>query len=120
MVEFKRALQKRIRQKQKQYDALLSNLSSGALPPEVVADIGKQMQDLKQEIATLQATEPPKDFTTETIKEWLEHIKAAPDADAIRLCIERITVEPGKNKTAFSIQSTLKTVLCKNGCGGGI
>ena len=118
MVEFKQALKKRIAERQRQYDALMANLSSGALPPEVVADIGQQMQALKVEIATLEQTEPPKDFTADTIKAWLESIKAAPDEDAIHLLIERIDVGAEKNKAAFNMKSTLKTVLRKTGCGG--
>lgn len=65
MEEFKAALEKRIRDKQCQYGALLKNLSSGELPAEVVADIGAQMKQLKGEIAALEVTEPPKDFTVE-------------------------------------------------------
>lgn len=126
MTEFKQAVKKRIREKQRQYDALMQNLSSGALPAEVVADIGAQMKELKEQIATLEATEPPKDFTVDTIKAWLESIKAAPDREAVRLLIERINVNPEagegetKEKTAFSMESTLKTVLRNNGCGGRI
>lgn len=123
MTEFKQALKKRIAAKQAQYDALMQNLASGALPAEVVADIGNQMQEIKAEIAALEATEPPKDFTVDTIRAWLENIKAAPDRDAVRLLIERMDVQPDdeeKEKTAFNIQSTLNTVLRKNGCGGQI
>lgn len=122
MTEFKQALKKRIREKQGQYDALMQNLASGSLPAEVVADIGRRMQEIKAEIAALEATEPPKDFTAQTIRDWLESIKAAPDAEAVRLLIERIevTTEEEKEKAAFNIQSTLNTVLKKNGCGGRI
>lgn len=120
MTEFKQALKKRIETKQAQYNSLMSNLASGSLPTEVVADIGNRMQEIKAEIAALEATEPPKDFTAETIRNWLESIKAAPDREAVRLLIERMDVEAPKEegqneKTAFNIQSTLKTVLSKNG-----
>ncbi|MBC5582543.1 hypothetical protein H8S23_13605 [Anaerofilum sp. BX8] len=75
---------------------------------------------LCKEIAILKATEPPKDFTVDTIKSWLESIKAAPDREAVRLLIERIDTKEGeeKEKTAFEMQSTLKAVLSKHGCGG--
>lgn len=118
MTEFKQALKKRIQEKQAQYDALMQNLASGTLPAEVVADIGERMQDIKAEIAALEATEPPKDFTVDTIHNWLKSIKEAPDTEAVHLLIERIDVRPpeeDKEKTAFNIQSTLKTVLRKNG-----
>ena len=123
MTEFKQALKKRIAAKQAQYDALLKNLASGVLPAEVVADIGNQMQEIKAEIAALEATEPPKDFTVDMIKTWLDSIKAAPDREAVRLLIERMDVQPDeeeKEKTTFSIHSTLDAVLRKNGCGGQI
>ena len=123
MTEFKQALKKRIAEKQAQYNALINNLASGALPAETVADIGARMQEIKAEIAALEATEPPKDFTVDTIRAWLESMKAAPDRDAVRLLVERINVsateedDGNKQKTAFNIQSTLNTVLRKNGCG---
>lgn len=119
--DFQKALKKRIAEKQAQYDSLLSNLSVGALPQEVVADIGKRMQELKNEIAVLETTEPPKDYTSDTVRGWLESIRSAPDTQAIHLLIERIDVQQNdadKAKTAFNIQSTLKTVLGKSGCGG--
>ncbi len=108
MDEFKAVLSKRIAEKQKQYDTLMKNLSSAALPAEIIADIGKQMQGLKEEIAALQATEPPKDFTVEQITAWLNALKASPDDKAIHLLVERIDI---KNKTVANITSTLKTVL---------
>lgn len=44
------------------------------------------------------------------------------DAAAVHLLIERIDVlqDAEKEKTVFNVQSTLKTVLRKNGCGGAI
>lgn len=113
--DFNAVLRRKIAEKQKQYDALMKNLSSGALPAEIVADIGAQMQALKDEIAALNETEPPKDFTVEQIKAWLEALKEKSDADAIHLLIERIGI---KNKTEINITSTLKSVLGEIGCGG--
>ena len=115
MEEFKAALAKRIRQKQAQYNALMKNLSSAVLPPEVLSDIGKQMQELKAEITALEATEPPKDFTTNQVYAWLEALRAAPDEKAVRVLVERIDIN---TKTEFSISSTLNTVLGETGCGG--
>lgn len=117
MDEFKTVLQKRIVEKRRQYDALLSNLSTGKLPASVVTDIGEEMEALKSQIATLENTEPPKDFTVEQIRAWLEAIKAAPDEKAVHLLVERIDI---KSKTVFNIQSTLETVLSESGCGGRI
>ena len=120
MEEFKAALKERIAQKEEQYDALLDNLAAGSLPPEVVADIGQRMQQVKAEIAALEATEPPKDFTVETIQNWLNAIKAAPDEEGVHLLVERIEVTTDKEKTDFNLQSTLKSVLGKHGRGDGI
>lgn len=108
MEEFKQALAKRIAEKQSQYKALLANLSSGALPAEVVADIAAEMQSIKDEIALLETTEPPKDFTVDQIRAWLEALKAAPDDKAVRLLISRIDI---KQKTVINMASTLTPVL---------
>ena len=75
------------------------------------------MKALKDEIACLQATEPPKDYTIEQVKNWLESLKNSPNETAIHLLIKRIDI---KNKTEFNIQSTLNSVLGKIGCGGRI
>lgn len=117
MDEFKQALAKRIEEKQKQYKALLANLSSGVLPAEVVSDIAAQMQSIKEEIVLLEATEPPKDFTVDQIRAWLEALKNTPDDKAVRLLISRIDI---KQKTIFNMESTLKTVLSEIGCGSWI
>lgn len=92
----------------------MNNLSGGALPSEVIADIGKRMKALKDEIDALKESKPPQDYTVEQIETWLNSLKNAPDEKAIHLLIERIDV---KIKTDFNITSTLKTVLCKHGCG---
>ena len=112
--DFKAILKKRIDEKQRRYDTLMNNLASGALPAEVIADIGNEMKRLKDEIACLQATEPPKDYTVDQVKSWLDSLKNSPDTDAIHLLISRIDI---KNKTEFNIQSTLNSVLCETGCG---
>lgn len=117
MTEFKQVLAKRIKEKEGQYQSLLDNLSSGILPKEVVTDIAERMQQIKEEIAVLEATEPPKDFTVEQVHSWLEALKAAPDDKAVRLLVSRIEI---KQKTVSNIASTLKTVLCETGCGSWI
>ena len=106
------ALKKRVAEKRKQYNALMDNLKAGALPAAVLAEIGAEMEALKAEIDALENAQPPEDFTTDTIKAWLESIKAAPDENAVRLLIERIEVN---EKTDFNIFSTLKSVLGNNG-----
>ena len=115
--DFNAAIKQRVDEKQNQYDTLMNNLSTGELPPEVVADIGQRMKNLKDEMDALRETEPPKDYTTEQIEAWLTSLKNAPDEKAVHLLVERIDVI---NKTDFNITSTLKSVLGENGCGGGI
>lgn len=144
MTEFRQAVKKRIHEKQAQYDALMNNMAGGALPAEVLADMGRRMQEIKAEIAALEQAQPPKDFTSDTVQGWLHSLRGAPDRAAVRLLIERIDVLPAaedaggiggaapnnqlaamdshkhrlqveKEKTAFNIQSTLKTVLRNNG-----
>lgn len=117
MEEFKQALAKRIQEKQSQYNALLANLSSGALPAAVVADIGAKMQNIKEEIALLERTEPPKDFTVDQIRAWLKALKETPDDKAVRLLISRIDI---KQKTIINMESTLTMVLSEIGCGSWI
>ena len=105
----------------RKYDALLTNMSSGALPPEVLGDIGKKLQQIKDEIESLKLTEPPEDYTAEQVKSWLNSLRQASDEKAIHLLIERIDVKNGqKNKTDISITSKLTAVLGINGCGSRI
>lgn len=113
--DFNKILKRRINEKQKRYDNLLANLSTGLLPAPVVADIGKEMEKLKSEIECLKNTEPPKSFTADIICNWLDSIKNSPNPSAVRMLVERIDI---KDKTVFNIQSTLKTVLGKTGCSG--
>ena len=112
MEEFKQAIKARIEEKQHEYNTLMKNLSSGVLPAEIVSDIGQQMQNIKSEIAALESTKPPKDFTVDTIRMWLESIKAAPDESAIHLLIERIDAAGNlkKEKTVFHMQNTLSLI----------
>lgn len=112
--DFNTVIQRKIKEKQKQYQNLMGNLSSGSLPAEVVADIGEQMRILKEEIAHLENTAPPEDFTVDQIKTWLQALKANPDEKAVHLLIERMDI---KNKTDINVTSTLKSVLGENGCG---
>lgn len=113
--DFNAILKSRIEEKQGQYNALMKNLSTGALPPEIVADIGAEMNALKSEIECLKNTEPPKDYTVEQITAWLETLKESKDMKAIHLLVERIDI---KNKTEINVTSTLKSVLNDIGCGG--
>lgn len=110
--DFNTALKRDITAKKRQYDAYLDNLSKGELPREVVADIGQKMKEIKSEIAELEQTKPPVDFTPDQINVWLDSLKNTPDEKAIHLLIERIDI---KTKTEYNITSTLKSVLGENG-----
>lgn len=100
-----------VAEKQKEYDTLLKNLSSGVLPSDVVSDIGQRMAEIKAEIAALEATEPPEDYTVDTIRQWLNALKNNPDEKAVKLLIKRIDVSGDKENNVFNIQSTLNTLL---------
>lgn len=117
--EFKTVINKRISEKQEQYDALLKNLSTGALPAAVVSDIGMKMEGLKTEMDALEHTSPPPDYTVEQITNWLKALEDTPDERAIHLLIERIDVDT-KNKTTINITSTLTVVLGETGRGDRI
>lgn len=120
--EFSKSIKRRTAEKQRQYDALMQNLTSAALPSSVVQDIGAQLEALKAEISALQQSQPEKDFTVDSINAWLDNLRANPDAKAVKLLVSRIDVKYDEEtqKTAFNIQSTLKAVLCKHGCGSRI
>lgn len=78
MEEFKAALAERIKSKRLEYENLMGNLMAGKLPSSVVESIGQRMEALQQEIATLETTEPPQDYTPDFIDGWLEKIKKRP------------------------------------------
>ena len=94
-------------------------MSSAVLSPEVVADLSERMTQLKREISELQNAEPPADYSVDTIQEWLQSIRTAPDEKAIHLLIARIEAKHTENKTDFNIISTLKPVLENLVAGGG-
>ncbi len=115
---FYAAINRSIKEKQAEYDALMNNLSSSVLPPSVVSNIGNKMQALLDEIHALENTEPPEDGSLDVVAEWLEKIKAAPESRIIPLLIDRIDVIQLENRTDFSITSTLKSVLSRNMVAG--
>lgn len=114
--EFTESIRHEIEKRQNQVDNYMITLGSGALPQEVISDIGAKIVSLKDEIRALESTEPPKDFTVPQIQGWLQSIRTAPDDKAVRLLIERINA----TKTEINMQSTLTSVLGKIGCGGRI
>lgn len=112
--DFYDSVRQQIEEREQKYNALLSNLSSGALPAEVVSDIGVTMQKLKSEIDALHNAKPDKDYTVDHITTWLESLRNAPDEKAIRLLIKKITI---KNRMDINIDSSLMPILCNLGCG---
>ena len=108
---FMAAVSKEIRQKQREYDNILNNMSSTVFPPEVISDISQKLQRLRQEISALENAEPPEDYSVDTITDWLKSIAAAPDRKAVRLLIERIDVRSDENNTDYKVSSTLQSVL---------
>ena len=115
--DFTAAAKREIAAKQRQYDALLSNLSSGSLPASVVSDIGQKMQALKNEMDALAVAPPPRDYTAEQIQAWLQSLESAPDELAIHLLVDRITVYDAMD---IRLTSTLPSVVGDAGWGSRI
>lgn len=114
--EFNESIKSEIKNKQNQIDNYMTTLGSGALPTEVISDIGEKIVILKNEIKNLEIAEPPKDFTAEQITNWLNVIRSAADDKVVHLLINRIDA----NKTEINIQSTLNSVLGNTGRGDRI
>jgi len=112
---FNKAVKQQTAELQKRIDGYMDTLSLGGLTKEIVEDIGNKITGLKKEITGLQETTPPKDYTVPQIKNWLESLRNTPDEKAIHMLIDKITI----TKTDISIESTLKSVVLENGCGGG-
>ena len=55
------------------------------------------MQRTQKEIAVLKTMKPPKNFTVERIKTWLESLKAA------HLLIERVDVKKKKTASTYKV-----------------
>ena len=116
---FNDAVSKTIKEKEASYNNLLTNLSSGVLAPEIIADISERMSRLKNEIAELKEAKPPVNYTVDTIQLWLQNIRTVPDAKAVHILIERIDAMKTKDNTDLNITSTLKPVLEKLVAGEG-
>ena len=110
---------KHIEEREKEYNNLLQNMSAGVLPPEILQDIGQRMKDLKDEIAALKEARPPEDLTVDTVRDWLQSLNEAAPDKAVHILINKITARTEENKTAFNVESTLKTVLEKLVAGEG-
>ncbi len=67
LTEFYKARNREVERKQKEYDGLMHNMTNPNLPAEVVANMGKEMQRLLDEMAGLRDAQPPKDYTTDQI-----------------------------------------------------
>lgn len=120
LAEFYDGLKSRVGEKKRRYENLMTTLATGAVNADVVAAITNEMASLQEEIAALEDSTPPPDFTVDQIKAWLEAIKAAPDEKAVHLLIERIDVKQTEQKTEFEMRSTLNSVLGKHGRGDRI
>jgi len=103
-------VRKQIAAKQNEYDNLVKNLSAATFAPEVISDLNNRLKAIRTEIITLETAEPPEEYTTSTILEWLKAIKAAPDQRAVHLLIDRIEVSSDKEKTDINVTSTLMSV----------
>ena len=93
LTAFYDVLNARIADKQKEYDTLMRNLSSGVLPSDVVSDIGQRMTEIKAEIKAMEATELPEDYTVDTIRQWLTALKNNPDEKAVKCSSSALTFQ---------------------------
>lgn len=107
VAEFNAAIRQKTAEKQKAYEGYMDTLGQGGLPAEVISDIGKKMQALKNEMRSLQEQNPPKEFTEQKIVQWLDAIKAAPSSETVHLLVEKIEA----NKEEVSVYSTLTSLL---------
>ena len=107
-------MKKQIASKQTEYDNLVKNLSAATFAPEIIQDLNNRLKTIKAEIEALETAEPPEEYTTSTILEWLKAISAAPDRRAVHLLVDRIEVSSDKEKTDVNVISTLTSVgeLC--------
>lgn len=103
-------VKKQIASKQTEYDNLVKNLSAATFAPEIIQDLNGRLKTLKAEIEALETAEPPEEYSTNTILEWLKAIKAAPDQRAVHLLIERVEVSSDQEKTDVNVVSTLTSV----------
>lgn len=112
--EFNASVRNQINEAQKQIDNYMLTLSSGALPSEVISDVGEKIVELKAKIKTLSELPVPKDYTSQQINLWLDNLKNSTNKrETILLLVESINA----TKTEINVKSTLTTVLCENGCG---
>lgn len=109
---FQKALNDKIQEKEKEYDNVMYNFSSGKLPPELIETFSKKLLTLQEEIEVLKNTKPPVDFSGDLINKWLDSLKKNPDRKAMLTFIDRIEVKRDENnKTDLKVESTLKPVL---------
>lgn len=111
------ALNQQIKEKQTEYDNLYQKFTANAvLPADVIEKIGADLHRINSEIEELKKTEPPEDTSVDTVKEWLNSIRTAPDERAVHLLIRKITVKAEDGKTNYTIESTLEPLLTEIGC----
>ncbi|MBQ1632795.1 MAG: hypothetical protein II049_08245 [Clostridia bacterium] len=103
-------VKKQIAFKQTEYDNLVKNLSAATFAPEIIQDLNNRLKTIKAEIEALETAEPPEEYSTNTILEWLKAISAAPDRRAVQLLVDRIEVSSDKEKTDVNVISTLTSV----------
>ena len=103
-------IRQQIAAKQTEYDNLVKNLSAATFAPEIIQDLNNRLKTLRAEIEALETAEPPEEYSTNTILEWLKAIKAAPDRRAVHLLVDRIEVSSDKEKTDVNVISTLTSV----------
>lgn len=119
----KSAIKKDIADKQCQVDTMIKNLSASVLPANVVEQIGKNIEELNEQILCLKKElEIPQTFSKPQVLKYLDTVadlKNQPFENqqaAVKHFIEKVQI----NKNAVNITSTFSAFLGNNGCGGAI
>ncbi len=108
IAEFNASIRKQLNEHQNQIDNYMNTLGSGALPSEVIADIGNKIVELKSEQKRLSELPIPKDYSAKQIMSWLESLRNSTDErKTVELLVERIDA----TKTEVRVTSTLASVL---------
>lgn len=114
---------KEIADRQKQVDALMGNMRAAVLPPSVLEAMGKEIEQLQDQIGILQAQIcKPLTLSKPEVMSYfdaisnLEHQSAKARRDTVRHFIERVEVKAN----AVDVHSTFTAFVESIGCGGRI
>lgn len=112
-----------ISDRQKQADALMANMRSGVLPPSVLEAMGKEIEQLQEQIGILQAQiDKPLTLSKSAVMQYfdaisdLDHQSAKLQRNTVRRYIDRVEIK----KNEVNMHSTFTSFVESIGCGGRI